>query len=454
MKKSFAFRLVTSLTISGFLLTEIFSSRIFFKNLSISYSMILGGLGFFLLLAYTFLTLKKVRAFRENPAALQGDPKAFKACLNLLGAVPLASLSDIYLLVVLVYLGVAGAIGVFAYKLNVVRIVIVSAFELGTGMFWGAFLYVLLDKVVLTFLLGNSVKFYPADLRSDRQGKKMFIIPLFLSIMTMILSVFYLLLLVVDYQGALSAVSMMKELLLGFLPIAAGFIIAISVLMAVWNSNTRLLYQSVIEQLDRVVSHEKDLTGRIDIGSVDEIATISGRVNVLCDLLADSVGGIRTMVADLTAIQNKLFESVASSTGRVTGIAEQIDRSLTLVDVENKALALTLSSGGEVRSGIQNIAERSSLQAESSNESSEMIRSMINSLGSVAKATRRGEAQHGQPRGHVPPGRSQHQDDHRDSHDRGQAIPLRRGNQQDDLRTSFQDEPSIHECRHRSGPCR
>ena len=167
---------------------------------------------------------------------MQADPAVFKARLNTLGAAPLASLS-LYLLFVLFSLGAAGAVGVTFYKLDPLRVTVVSAFELGVGMFCGAFLYVLLDKVVLLFLLGNSVKFYPADLRSDRQGKKMFIIPMFLGIMTMIISVFYLLILVIDYQGTLSALSMLKSLLLGFLPIAVGFIVVISVLMLVWNSN-------------------------------------------------------------------------------------------------------------------------------------------------------------------------------------------------------------------------
>ncbi len=230
---------------------------------------------------------------------------------------------------------------------------IVSCFELGVGMLCGAFLYVLLDKVVMLFLLGNSVKLYPDELRSDRRERRMFIIPIFLGVMSMIVAVFYMLILVIDFQGAPSAQAMTKYLLSSFFPIAAGFLVVICILMAIWNSNTRLLYRSIVEQLDRVVSRDKDLTGRINIGSVDEIATISGRVNAFCDILAESVGGIRTMFDDLSAIQNKLFASVHSSTGRVSVIAEQIDRSLTLVEGENQALALTLRSGTEVRAAYR-----------------------------------------------------------------------------------------------------
>jgi hypothetical protein len=76
MKKSLAYRVVTSLSIIGFSMALGLSSRIFFKDapLTFSFAAVAGGIAF--LAGFWFLSANKARTLGESPSVLRKDPSA------------------------------------------------------------------------------------------------------------------------------------------------------------------------------------------------------------------------------------------------------------------------------------------------------------------------------------------------------------------------------------------
>jgi len=148
---------------------------------------------------------------------------------------------------------------------------------LASGIVIGTFLYVLSDGLVSRTLLEHNIKIYPRDLREYRQGTKICIIPLTVTILSVAfgfsVTVLSLLKMGVD-------ITLMKNGgWIGTILIFVVFIVFIMILTIILKKNSAILFDSVIAQFENLLSGKKDLTRRINIISVDELGTIAGMIN-------------------------------------------------------------------------------------------------------------------------------------------------------------------------------
>ncbi|MCK7481039.1 MAG: hypothetical protein M0C28_30440 [Candidatus Moduliflexus flocculans] len=215
------------------------------------------------------------RHFRTDFAALKTDEKAYAKALERLGGAPLLSMIR-YLLLSLAFLA---GIGVFLGGSSVREGTggLLTMFLVSLAMFSTSFLYVFSDRLVSVTLLSHALTSYPRELREARQQRKIFIIPAFMAIMTLLFA-FSLSFLVTGHLAEITSFPAVWTTGPGFRRLH------VVVVAAGRRSGTpaRLcLYRSVVSEMDALSSAEKDLTRRTAIASVDENSGRSPRmVNV------------------------------------------------------------------------------------------------------------------------------------------------------------------------------
>ena len=303
--------------------------------------------------------------------------------LEKLGALPLGAL---ILFVLFSFIPICTSIGIiWLFGIETLRgALFMSVLFFSFFMVGGAYLYVFLDRQVLNFLLVNSITYYPEDLREDRQSKKNLIIPLFMFIMTLLLTLFATLTTETFYPEAVAEGNLIDILARWFLPVLGAYILSVVALMVIWNKNTSLLYSSVIRQMDTITSGDKDLTKRVDIGSVDEIATIAGSINRLSDILSANLEKIKEHYAKLYEIQETLFSSINRSSEETIEINRFIKETLNLIRTQDNYVKRTLETSEKVMENIGTITGKSKSQASSISESVESVKSMIESINTLS----------------------------------------------------------------------
>ena len=334
----------------------------------------------FLALAFLVIGRHRVvltRDFRSREAESRGASSSdYEEQLSSLGAAPLICLIEFFGLVILVCAGLALS-GDFM-GLAVEGRWQFSLYILSFGMLAGAFFYVLADRLCLKTLLEHDLSLYPKELREPRQQRKILIIPLFMSIMS-VLFAFSSSFLLMRTRGILG---------LGFLPsllaLTAFFFIVTVFLLSSWNKNTGLLYRSVIAQLDQLTQSEKDLSGRISIASVDEIGTISGMVNAFCEGLSSGVKNVEVIYSDLSSVQDLLLKGIGVSSTAAADIATSIERALAAIQLADEALGKSLADARELagHSGRAAVAVRD--QSERVAASTEGLQSIMTSVGRLS----------------------------------------------------------------------
>jgi hypothetical protein len=138
----------------------------------------LPGLGFSLIA--TALLGRNASLF--DPARLQTPGEEYSKALQKLGSVPVKMIAFVVILQ-LVFLGFlflqGEAIGIGENN----RMPLFLA-ALSTGMLAGTFVYVLTDSLVSQTLINANLTSYPRDLREKRQGLKVLIIPIAVTLIT------------------------------------------------------------------------------------------------------------------------------------------------------------------------------------------------------------------------------------------------------------------------------
>ena len=138
-----------------------------------------------------------------------------------------------------------------------------------------------------------------------------------------------------------------------------------------------------------MVSAEKDLTQRLFIASVDELAAIGHKVNVFSDMIAAHLGETKSMFGNQNAYQTRLFESIQTATERIHAIEADVARTRANFEREKTMVDETLRSGdalsGNIDAAVGEIARLSANIAESSAAAEEMIAS----IGEVSKRAER-----------------------------------------------------------------
>ncbi len=348
--------------------------------------LVFAGIAVVCVIIVNVLLVKKGMLFGTELADIGTRETDYVAFLEKLGATPLSSLI-LYLIGFLVALipgsfALRMVIGASGSELTLMLLLFFSIVMTG-----GAFLYVLSDKLVLKYLLSGSLTFFPLSIREDRQKKKNFIIPMFMLIMTFIMTFSYILFLSLHLSETGANDGLIRYYITKFMPLFAVYLVVVIILMVIWTGNTSRLYASVIERMDKIVSGEKDLTGRVYISSVDEIASITGSINMFSDLLSKNLGQVKGLYNKLYGILDTLFASIQKSSTNISDIADKIAETMEIVEQEDKTVNLSIETGKELLADIAAIVGKSESQSASIRESAEGVQNMISSISSVTNST-------------------------------------------------------------------
>ncbi|MDR1986259.1 MAG: methyl-accepting chemotaxis protein [Treponema sp.] len=279
--------------------------------------------------------------------------------LKNLGAVPVKAIS----ISVVLELAVLGLLFIQGEAVGIPGEISVILFlaALSGGMFMSILVYVLSDGLVSRTLISHNLYAYPRELREQRQGLKIFVIPVAVTMLSMAF-VFSLTLLGVYQSGA--SLSAIKPHILKFTGIFISFFLGIIVLAVMFRKNLSILFNSVIEQLENLSSAQRDLTKRVSICSVDELGTIAGMMNDFCDALGD---GMR----EIKASQRSLSDSGKQLQNNALGMAGSISHIFTGFEQVQEKAQNQKQSTSQSSAAVQQIARNiESLDSSIANQSS------------------------------------------------------------------------------------
>jgi methyl-accepting chemotaxis protein len=338
----------------------------------------LPGLGFIVLA--TLIPGAGARVFGSGFFAVSGE--AYRGALKKIGVVPLKM---IVLLTVLENLLLAGlfiqgpAVGILPGMGSLYLVC------LSLGLLVGTFVYVLTDRLVSKTLIANTLTAYPRDLREGRQSVKMLIIPVVVSVISVIYSLSVFMLIVTRAGGSLPDMAAKDWFTMAALILF--LMLIISSLALTLKKSTSSLFDAVIAQLENLSSAKKDLTRRISICSVDEVGTIAGMVNSFCENMGTGMKDIKAGQGDLSASGRTLEENaagMASSLERFSGAVEQIR-----LKTEEQMHSVTESSAAvqQIAKNIESLDNSISTQAASMSQASAAVEEMIGNIGSIGGMT-------------------------------------------------------------------
>jgi methyl-accepting chemotaxis protein len=255
---------------------------------------------------------------------------------------------------------------------------------LSIGMLGSAFIFVISDKIGSRLLLSHNLDVYPIDLRDNRQQRKNFIIPTFMTVMTFVFA-FAIALLIYENLARLDNFILLNRTLfsLTVILLIVLYFGTVLTLVAIWTTTTAVIYKSIINQMDVLASGEKDLSKRISITSIDELGTIAGLINIFSSNLYSNIEELKRQQKTLTELAHQ-FTDHAQSTEPLLGpltsssknVQEKVQVQAQVVEVSSKAIGTIIEQIDELNRTIEG-------QAASVNQASASIEQMIHNIQSI-----------------------------------------------------------------------
>jgi len=381
--KVFAFRL--SAFICAFATTIAAGiSCALFKNEAIGFETVFFRvivLGLLYVCAISLSSLRWSSWYRFNYAGADLATDELRAALEKLGKIPL-EFFVVYIAFSLIYL--------FALAMNASWIGLPEAYKFPVmllcfawSMLGAAGVYNYSDKLGSVYLFEQNLHSYPKQLREKRQQSKTIIIPSFTNILGLL------------YALSLVAVIMEKYKSLENIPVQT-YIAAISFLgvyllltlflLRIWNSNIGFVFASVINQMDQLLSSEKNLTERISIGSIDEISTLAGSINSFTKGLDENLGEIKTSHKNLSSIGLRMQFSSENTAAAI----QQIDSGMAKVKETSFEQTRSVKESAQA---VQAIADNTQAldtlvgeQNESISEASASVEQMVGNIAAISNS--------------------------------------------------------------------
>ncbi|MBP7094717.1 MAG: methyl-accepting chemotaxis protein [Spirochaetia bacterium] len=338
---------------------------------------------------YVLIALRRGRRFREPLAPIENDPVRYERAIVEAGAAPLKNFLT-YLALMMVFLGgnvawhrIAGlGIGSSAWIAFMVSL---------TALFYlAALLYVFQDRILLEKLLSERLTRFPPGLYEERQGRKLVIIPVFMSLMSSLTAFAFSMLFA---ETGFGSASLFERVGKPMLPVMAVYQVMIISLVVIWKGNTTRVYRITRERVARMASAEKDLTGRIPIVGVDEVAAIQGCINAFVDSLESSVAELVGAFREMHAIERELYDGVEDATRGASEVAARIDSVRALIDHEDESVANALKAGAALAETARAVVERARAQESSVKNSTMSAEIALDAVSNASGRTARVKAQ-------------------------------------------------------------
>jgi len=305
----------------------------------------------------------------------------FLTHIKVIGAVPIkmigmnVALHAIFLSIVILgsdYLNIEAAIKTPLYLA-----------ALSFGMLVGTFIYVVCDGLVSHTLIDFDFHEYPRNLREGRQSLKAMIIPLAVGIMTVLFTCAITLLSVRLAGGNLGDLQGWSAWSILIIPIIV-YLICVTVLALRLKKNSALLYASVIDELENLSSERKDLTKRITLCSVDEVATITGMINSFCVNLDKGILGIiKNKVNALTNTEYELSINMEKTAQAVDHITDNFGKMKGLEKQQGEESEKVYKAAEDIKISIEQLSKLIEEQTDNVDTSSSAIEEMTANINSV-----------------------------------------------------------------------
>jgi methyl-accepting chemotaxis protein len=336
----------------------------------------LPGLGYSVIA--TLLLRRNAPLF--DTVRLQVTGEDYLHALKKIGSVPVKMIA-LMVLFQIIFLGLLFLQGEHAGIRKDNRVLLFLA-AMASGMLAGTFVYVLVDSLVSKTLISNTLSTYPRDLREERQGLKMFIIPMAVALVTMLYVYSVTALTILKSGGNLT--EMTAAAWTPALVFIGMFFLIVLLLAYTLKKSTARLFDSVIGQLENLSSAQKDLTRRISICSVDELGTIAGMVNSFCENMGGGIREIKSGQNELSASGIKLKENVSDMAAALNQISGSVEQ------VREKAQAQMLSMTGssetvhQIAQHIESLDNSISTQVSGVSQASAAVEEMVGNIASIS----------------------------------------------------------------------
>ena len=260
---------------------------------------------------------------------------------------------------------------------------------LSFGMLTGTFIYVFCDGLVYKTLITNRINEYPSLLRENRQALKAMIIPLAVTLVTMLFSYSVTMF---NIGNVTEASEKTRGALFEIIPLLI-FFGCIAVLASVLKRNSTNLYNSVIEELQNLSSEKKDLSQRISVCSVDELGTIAGMVNTFCTHLGGGIRDIKSGQQNLSSVGTRLEDNAVGMADSIAGISAATEQVLAKTNEQKESANSSSESIERIAHHITDLNESIAAQTSSMSEASAAVEEMVGNISSIGAVTEKMAAQ-------------------------------------------------------------
>jgi methyl-accepting chemotaxis protein len=313
--------------------------------------------------------------------------EAYTNAFKKLGAVPIKAIG-LSVLIQLVFLGAIFILGGNALPEERTSLFLTI---FSVIMLISTFIYVMADGMVSRALASYNLTAYPRDLRENRLGLKILIVPVAVTIISILFSISFLLLALVQSGVSLSDIGGNTW---AFVVLSLAILFSWVVCLAsILKKNLGFFFNSVIVQLENLSSAKKDLTRRISICSVDELGTIAGMVNSFCGNMGSGMRDIKGGQHELSASSVELERNAASIVSSILQILDALEQ--VRVKTQNQMLSVSESSAvvQEIAKNIESLDGSISKQASSVSRASSAVEEMVGNIESIGGVVERMQEQ-------------------------------------------------------------
>ncbi len=335
---------------------------------------------------------KFARLYDENLNPYQNDLDALGKKIHKLGEVPLNSLATFVVVQVLYLIALFNIPNLLTFRDEVAMPLF--CMTLALGMLNAAIVFVVTDAMTTKALLSQKLDKYPPSMRVRRQERKLFIIPMFMTLMALLFSFALTFLLCKHTGGDLNNMDGMT--LFGASAVSLAYLALVVFLVRKWNTSTAIIYQSIISQLDMLTSGDRDLTGRVFITSVDELGTMAGLINHFCSSLESNMIELKAIQGELSSTGESLRQNAEISESSVEEIGSGIDTLRDKTAAQSESVGESTVAVRQIAKNIDNLDQVIVEQASSIVEASSSVEEMVGTISSINASIERMAKQFGQ----------------------------------------------------------
>ncbi len=250
-------------------------------------------------------------------------------------------------------------------------------------------IYVYGDSVVSKVLIRQNLTRYPLALQYKRQFLKILMIPTFMMVLggtVMLGGTFFSILNTYGDQINIRFVN----IIIKTVPFMIVYLIPIMIMELRWARGTSTLYTHVIDQLDTMLSEERNLTERISISSVDEIASISTRVNEFTRIIQRSMHELQLSIKEQLETLENLFNSINIAGKFSKKIEEALNSTMEATNLSSKSVQSVVEAmdimTDNVSAAVKKNLEQNTYIEESTVLTSEMLDMSSSIYASITNA--------------------------------------------------------------------